>query len=96
MQVMAGKNRKGIDPQTNRAKDYSKIFGYCSACGAPIWFSRIIDNLGTPLLSYHCWNGHYHSLDAQLLDIYTRDKKELTPREIKKILPFVKFIRLSR
>jgi hypothetical protein len=92
---MLRKKRKGIDPQTDRAADYSKIFGYCSACGAPIWFNRIIDNMGTPLLAYHCWNGHYHTLEAQVLDIYLHRKELLTPMEIKRILPFIKFIRLS-
>ena len=92
---MAKKNRKGIDPLTNRAGDYSKIFGYCSICAAPIWFNRVIDNMGNPVLAYHCWNGHYHTLEAQLLDLYKRSKRKLSKQQIKKILPFIKFIRLS-
>lgn len=95
-QIMAKKYKdKGvIDPKTELAGDYTKIFGKCSVCDAPIWFSRFIDNTGTPLLAYHCWNGHYETIDAQILDIYRRDL-ELSPREIKRILPFIKFIRLS-
>lgn len=78
-----------------RGNRYNEIFGHCSSCQAPIWFNRIIDNSGTPLLAYHCWNGHYHTLDAQILDLYRSGEFELSPREIKKILPFVKFIRLE-
>lgn len=83
-----------IDPQTNRAKDYAKIFGHCSICGGPIWYTRVIDDTGTPILAYHCWNGHYESLDQQLLDIYRRGG-ELSRTDITRILPFIKFIRLA-
>lgn len=85
---------KHIDPKTYLAREYGKIFGHCSVCGAPIWFTRIIDSTGTPLLAYHCWNGHYESLDPQALDIYRRGG-ELSEQDIKRILPFIKFIRLA-
>ena len=93
--MLQRKKREGIDPLTNKAGDYNKIFGNCGSCGAPIWFNRIIDNTGTPLLAYHCWNGHYHVLDMQMLDIYRRRKTELSRKDIRRILPFIKFIRLS-
>ncbi len=87
--------KKGrIDPQTDLAGDYSKIFGKCTTCEAPIWFVRIIDDTGTPIIAYHCWNGHYESLNIQTMEIYERGL-ELSPREIKRILPFIKLIRLS-
>lgn len=88
------KNKNRIDPLTERASDYTKIFGHCAVCKAPIWFSRLIDNTGTPLLAYHCWNGHYETIDAQILDIYKRNIG-LSQSEIKRILPFIKFIRLT-
>ncbi|MDH5541890.1 MAG: hypothetical protein OEY64_02885 [Nitrospinota bacterium] len=87
---MAGR----IDPQTRLAKKYTKIFGHCRHCEAPIWFSRVIDNTGTPLLTYHCWNGHYEAIDAQILNLYRRGD-ELSQEDIKRILPFIKFVRLA-
>ncbi len=86
------KHKHGIDPQTHRARDYSKIFGHCSVCGGPIWFNRLIDSLGTPLLTYHCWNGHYQAMDEQTLDLYSRGLS-LSPEEVRRILPFIRFIR---
>lgn len=86
--------KKGSKSLTKRVDRYNRIFGHCSSCQAPVWFNRIIDNSGTPLLAYHCWNGHYHTLDAQILDLYRSGRGELSPIEIKRILPFVKFIRL--
>lgn len=86
------KHEHGIDPQTERAGDYSKIFGHCAVCGGPIWFNRLIDSLGTPILTYHCWNGHYSALDEQTLDLYARGV-QLPPEEVQKILPFIRFIR---
>lgn len=96
MRVMGrkGKKKDRIDPKTDLAGDYTKIFGHCSICEAPIWFVRMIDSTGTPILAYHCWNGHYEALDAQSLDIYKRGL-ELSPREVKRILPFIKFIRIT-
>jgi hypothetical protein len=87
------KNKTGIDPQTHLAGDYAKIFGHCAVCGGPIWFNRLIDSLGTPILTYHCWNGHYHAMDEQTLDLYKRGSLNLPPEEIRKILPFIRFIR---
>lgn len=90
-----GKHKDGIDPKTGLAPDYAKIFGHCHVCGGPVWFNRLIDSLGTPLLTYHCWNGHYHVLDEQSLDLYRRGMA-LTPADIKRILPFVKLIRIEK
>ena len=81
-----------IEPLKKQAKEYTKIFGHCDKCRGPIWFSRIIDNTGTPLLAYHCWNGHYEAIDPQILDIYRRGGG-LSKEDVKRILPFIKFIR---
>jgi hypothetical protein len=85
-------NSPNIDPMTERAADYAKIFGHCAVCGGPIWFNRLVDSLGTPLLTYHCWNGHYQAMDEQTLDLYSRGVT-LSQEEVKKILPFIRFIR---
>jgi hypothetical protein len=85
-------NNQSIDPMTERATDYAKIFGHCSVCGGPIWFNRLVDSLGTPILTYHCWNGHYQAMDEQMLDLYSRGIT-LSQEEVKKILPFIRFIR---
>ncbi len=86
--------KKHISPHTKHAKEYSKIFGLCAICEAPIWYTRVIDNTGTPILAYHCWNGHYETLDPQMLDIYNRGG-DISQEDIKRILPFVRFIRLD-
>jgi len=67
---------------------------HCAVCEAPIWYTRVIDNAGTPMLAYHCWNGHYERLDPQVLEIYNRGG-DLSQEDIKRILPFVRFIRLD-
>lgn len=87
--------QEGIDPRTDLAGDYAKIFGHCGVCGGPIWFNRLIDSLGTPLLTYHCWNGHYQTLDEQALEIYKRGG-QLSAEDIKRILPFIRLIRIEK
>lgn len=89
------KGHTSISPMTDRAGDYARIFGHCHVCGGPVWFNRLIDSLGTPLLTYHCWNGHYHTMDEQMLDLYKRGV-ELSPEEIKRILPFIRLIRIEK
>jgi hypothetical protein len=90
-----GRKTNGINPRTELAGDYARIFGHCQVCGGPVWFNRLIDSLGTPLLTYHCWNGHYQTLDEQMLGLYNRGA-ELSPEDIKRILPFIKLIRIEK
>jgi hypothetical protein len=89
------KENTTIAPLTGRAGDYAKIFGHCQVCGGPVWYNRLIDSLGTPLLTYHCWNGHYQTLDEQMLDLYKRGA-ELSAEDIKRILPFIRLIRIEK
>ena len=78
-----------------KKKVFSKTFGPCAHCGAPIWFNRIIDNTGTPLLTYHCWNGHYEAIDSQVLNLYKERAMPLSKEDIGRILPFIKFVKFS-
>jgi len=69
------------------------IYGRCSRCEGPLYFTRVIDWEGNRVNTLHCWNGHYEKID---IDHYPPTHgSPLTQAQIREILPFINFVRLD-
>ena len=77
----------------NQVLRFDLIYGRCSRCQGPVYFTRVIDWEGNRVNTLHCWNGHYEMIDIERL--LPAGSASLTSEQIKEILPFLDFVRLD-